>query len=326
MPVTLEARKAKMDYGCEFLGRLESALLHAPGEELAMLTSANCRHWMFPEVPDAKRMADEHRRFRGLLEHHGVKIRLLEECASLRPAQLARLPSLLYLQDVAVVSRRGAILSRMARPGRRGEETVVREALRSLGIPVWIDFPEPEDAFEGCLLLSPDLVLVAESECHRTASVFKFIRQASRCFPEILYVDLPENRRFTHPGAIFNRVTPELALAYLPAFHSTYRICRGTMTKIDFKLFLQTKAIDVVGVSEEEQKRMACSFLPLDSGVILHEERALARETRRRLEKKGVSLVFFTAEALLAGGGSLRRLVLQLHRRGNAPVAERHGK
>jgi arginine deiminase len=101
-----------------------------------------------------------------------------------------------------------------------------------------------------------------------------------------------------------------------PAFQNVYCTRKGSLAKIDFLDLLKEKGIEVVEVSDEERKRLACSFVPLQSGVIIHSDQALNRETRRRLERKGVEFIFFHPDALLAGGGSLRCLTLQLYRRG----------
>jgi arginine deiminase len=67
-------------------------------------------------------------------------------------------------------------------------------------------------------------------------------------------------------------------------------------------------------VSGDEQRRLACTFVALEPGVILHYDDALDGSTRRKLERKGVELVPFAAEAMHAGGGSLRCITLRLCR------------
>jgi len=305
---------AAVDYGCEHFGRLRRVMLHRPGEALRLVDEGNYRQWLFDGVPDPARFIAEHDRYRALLESHGVEVVELGDCLRDGHARIARLPNLSYLHDTAVVTRRGAFLSRMASRARRGEAVLVAEALAALGIPVVHAFDGPDDAFEGCLLLSPETLLVADTERHRAASIARFIPRALEVFPEVIHVCVPKARRFMHPDMIYNRVDRGLALAYLPAFLWAEIHTRQGVRAIEFRRHMARRGVEVLDVSGEEQQRWACSFLPLEPGVMLHYDTALAPQTRRRLERRGVAFVFFHPDALLAGGGSLRCLTLRLHR------------
>jgi arginine deiminase len=304
------------DYGCDHFGRLRRVLLHRPGEALRVITEANYRDWLFDEVPDVTRFNDEHDRYAELLESVSVEVVQLADCVVQNRDLMERLPNLTYLHDVAVISRVGAVLSSMAWDGRSGEEIVVREALERLGVPIFTDFRASDDAFEGCLLLSPETVLVANTERHRRATIDKFIPRALEVFKEVIYADIPQSRRYMHPDTVFNRVTRDLALVYLPAFTATRLCTRGGCKAIDLVSHMAKKGVELVSVSEDEQRRLACSFVPLEPGVILHYDTALDRQTQLLLNSKGVELVLFHPQALVAGGGSLRCLTLMLHRDG----------
>jgi arginine deiminase len=305
---------AAVDYGCEHFGRLRRVMLHRPGEALRLVGAGNYRRWLFDAVPDVARFADEHDRYRDLLESLGVEVVELGDCLQDGHARIARLPNLSYLHDTAVVSSGGAFLSRMATDARRGEEDLVGEALEALGIPLAHAFGGPDDAFEGCLLLSPETLLVADTERHTAATIARFIPRALELFPEVIHVRVPQARRFMHPDMIYNRVDHGLALAYLPAFLSVGLHTRDEVREIDFRRHMAERGVEIIDVSDAEQRRWACSFVPLEPGVILHYDIALLPETRRRLERRGVDLVLYHPDALLAGGGSLRCLTLRLHR------------
>jgi arginine deiminase len=303
-----------VDYGCDRFGRLRRVMLHRPGEALRLVGADNYRQWLFDGVPDVARFADEHDGYRDLLESLGVEVVELGDCLRDGHERIARLPNLSYLHDTAVVSRRGAFLSRMAGPARRGEEDLVGEALEALGIPLVHTFDGPDDAFEGCLLLSPETLLVADTERHTAATIARFIPRALEIFPEVIHVAVPKARRFMHPDMIYNRVDHDLALAYLPAFLSAQLHTADGAGEIDFRRHMADRGVEIVEVSDAEQRRWACSFVPLEPGVILHYDIALSPETRRRLERRGVEFVLYHPDALLAGGGSLRCLTLRIHR------------
>ncbi len=302
-----------LQYGCERLGRLTHVLLHRPGPALELVDGSNCQEWLFDDSPDVDGFIAEHNRYREMLESHGVNVLELSDFVDEHHEEIHQLPNLTYLHDTAVISSHGAILSAMATPARSGEETVVGEALQNLGIPILTRFG-PDDAFEGCLLLSPDTLLVAETERHTWKSICGFIPRALQFFEEVIYVRIPKARRYMHPDTIYNRVDQGLALAYLPAFKSCYSFTASGMDQIDFRSHMAHRGVEIIPVSDSEQRRLACSFVPLEPGVILHYDFALERDTCRKLERRGVRMHVFRPDALCAGGGSLRCLTLRLHR------------
>jgi len=309
-----ESVSRKIAYGCEELGRLTRVMMHRPGEELEIINQRNYRQWLFDQVPDVDRFIEEHDRYRYMLAAHGVEVLELSDYLNDHHGWTSSMPNLTYLHDAAVICSQGAILSSMAWYGRKNEQVVVKEALTNLGIPIFIEFDHPEDSFEGCLLLSPDTVLVAETERHSRRSIRKFVRKALTAFREVIYVDVPKARRYMHPDTIFNRITPALAIAYLPAFKESYLITGRGVEKIDFVEHMRGKGVELVSVSGPEQLRLACTFVPLEPGVIFHYDTALDRETQITLARKGVEIIFFHPEAMTAGGGSLRCITLRLRR------------
>ena len=306
----------QIPFGCETFGRLTHVLLHRPTESLKIVNHRNFRHWLFNSPPVVEAFLEEHDRYRELLESQGVRvIELADLCTDNDCVQ--RLPNLTYVHDIAVISTRGAILSQMASPARYGEQNVVRDALEKLGIPIAIHF-KPHDAFEGCLFLSPETILVAETERHSTRSILKMIPRALQMFPEVVHVKIPRARRFMHADTVYSRITDRLALAYPPAFLSAVLHTRSGAQNINFFEFVRGKGVEIVEVSDDEQWKLACSCVPLEPGVIFHYDTALSRMTIQRLARRGVEIIFFHPDALRAGGGSLRCLTLRLHREAKA--------
>jgi len=304
----------QIPYGCEEFGRLVRVMMHRPGQELKLVNHQNHRQWLFDRVPETDRFIEEHDRYRELLVSHGVQVIELSDYVNECHELIAGMPNLMYLHDIAVISSKGAILSAMAWESRKNEEVVVREALNNLGIPIFIEFDDHQDAFEGCLLLSTEAVLVAETERHSRPAIDKFISKALKAFQEVIYVDIPKARRYMHPDTIYNRVSRHLALAYLPAFQASYLFTNRGVEKIDFAEHMRHQGVELINVSDSEQQRLACSFVPLEPGVIFHYDTALDNETQALLARKGVEIIFFHPEAITAGGGSLRCITLRLHR------------
>jgi len=305
-------------YGCDELGKLKSVLMHTPGDELLLVGESNYKHWLYDRVPEITEYVKEHIMYQELLESNGVKVYELADYVEENLDLISRMPNLTFLHDTAVISRKGAILSKMRPPARENEEVVVKEALNKLGIPIFNEFNGSEGFFEGCLLLSKDTIFVADTERHTYSYIQEFISNVLNEFNEVIYARVPKARRYMHPDTVFNRVREDLALAYLPAFEETCLYTEGSREKIDFEGFmLEEKGMKIISVSDPEQSRLACSFVPLESGTIFHYDIALDMETRRKLSQEGVEIIPFHPEALLAGGGSLRCHTLKLCRRKN---------
>lgn len=313
-----EKTKQDIAYGCDELGRLKSVLIHTPGEELSLINESNYEYWLYDKVPEISGYIKEHKSYQELLESNGVKVYELEDYVDENKDQIKKLPNLTFLHDIAVISGKGAILSRMRPPARQNEDIVVKEALNNLGIPILSEFNEGEGFFEGCLLLSKETIFVADTERHTYPFIREFISNILKEFDEVIYTRVPKARRYMHPDTVFNRVREDLALAYLPAFEETCLFTEDSRKKIDFKTFIQEeKGMEIIPVSDSEQSRLACSFVPLESETIFHYDTALDRETTKNLEKEGVEIIPFHPDAMLAGGGSLRCHTLRLCRRKN---------
>jgi arginine deiminase len=313
----VEKARLNIAYGCDELGRLKSVLVHTPGDELALINESNYKHWLYDKVPDIPGYVGEHRSYQELLESNGVKIYELEDYVEENIDLIRKMPNLTFLHDTAVISEKGAILSKMRPPARENEEVVVKEALNNLGIPLLKEFNGREGFFEGCLLLSKEMIFVADTERHTYPFIREFISNILNDFNEVIYARIPKARRYMHPDTIFNRIREDLALAYLPAFEETCLFTEESGERIDFEEFMQEKGMEIIPVSDSEQSRLACSFVPLKSGTIFHYDTALDQETKKKLTGEGVEIIPFHPEALLAGGGSLRCHTLRLYRSTN---------
>jgi arginine deiminase len=311
----IEKPGSSIAYGCDELGKLKSVLVHTPGDELLLVNESNYKHWLYDKVPDISGYVKEHTGYQEMLESNGVRVYELADHVDENIGLINRMPNITFLHDTAVISRKGAILSKMRPPARENEEVVVKEALNNLGIPILNEFNGSEGFFEGCLLLSKDTVFVADTERHTYPFIREFILNILNEFEEVIYARIPKARRYMHPDTIFNRIREDLALAYLPAFEETCLFTQNSREKIDFKKFMKDKGMETIPVSGSEQSRLACSFVPLDSGTIFHYDTALDMETRKKLAGEGVEIIPFHPEALLAGGGSLRCHTLRLCRR-----------
>jgi len=305
---------SQQNYGIETFGRLKSAMLHRPDESLAKVTEDNRGFFLFDRVPNVDKYLEEHAQYSTLLQKHGISVHYLSDHVLRNRDLLNRLPNLAYMHDTAVISSHGAIVSKMSSMGRCHEEIVVREALTNLGIPTLYE-PAEGESFEGCLLLSPRTVFVADTERHSRHSIQKFIEFILSYFDEVIYAKIPQDRRFMHPDMILGRMTDSLMVYYPPAFLQTFYITRKINSQIDIKRWMGQRGIALVALSDREQQQWGCSFVPLEPGVVFSYDISYEASTINLLEREGVRFHFFHPEALLAGGGSLRCLTMRLFRK-----------
>ncbi|EGW41065.1 arginine deiminase family protein [Desulfosporosinus sp. OT] len=300
-------------FGTEKLARLKRVLLHRPIESLSTITQANYEYHLFNFVPKVDQYLREHEQYAQLLQAHNVEVLEVRDFVHQTKDLLAKLPNLPYLHDTAVVTSKGAILSEMCPGSRAGEEQVVKEALTNLGIPIFHEF-ETHEQFEGCLILSPVTLIIVDTERLDPSTIERFFAKALDLFEEIIYIKAPQARRFMHADMIFNRISEDLALYFPPAFLHSYLINRHKRSEIDFRSYLREKNIELVEINDEEQQNWGCSFVPLEPKILIHYDIALNAQTKKRLQQRGVQILEFHPEALLAGGGSLRCLTLRLWR------------
>lgn len=120
-----------------------------------------------------------------------------------------------------------------------------------------------------------------------------------------------------HPDMIFGRISESLALAYLPAFLKTYLITEKQRTEINIRDYLARREMELIDISDQEQQLWGCSFVSVDANILIHYDIALNLRTQNELSRRGVEMIPFHPEALLAGGGSLRCLTLRVWRDSN---------
>jgi arginine deiminase len=77
---------------------------------------------------------------------------------------------------------------------------------------------------------------------------------------------------------------------------------------------MNKRGVEVIPLSSEEQRLWGCTFVPIEPNVVVHYNFAWREETKQILRQRGVNIIEFQPDALLAGGGSLRCLTLRLWR------------
>jgi N-dimethylarginine dimethylaminohydrolase len=129
-------------WGCtNDVGKLRAVLMHRPGDELSVVEDKPMPeiggfgdpekgwYWMGRTLPDLPAMQAAHDALAALLRSEGVEIVYVDQAAPGRMKQI-------FTRDSVIGVKGGAIVTRLARRVRRGEELPVTRALARAGCPI----------------------------------------------------------------------------------------------------------------------------------------------------------------------------------------------
>ena len=150
-------------WGCTSdVGRLRVVLMHRPSDELSLVENKPMPeiggfgdpekgwYWMGRTLPDLPAMQAAHDALAKLLKAEGVEIVYVGDAAPGRMKQV-------YTRDSVIGVKGGAIVARLARRVRRGEELPVTRALAKAGCPI-LGTLHGEAVFEGAIAIPFDPV------------------------------------------------------------------------------------------------------------------------------------------------------------------------
>jgi N-dimethylarginine dimethylaminohydrolase len=168
------------------IGELKRVIVSPPSAEIG---TASPEFWHYYGQIDAYGAAVEHTVFVAMLVREGIDV------ISMAPRPGSGLMDLMFAHDASVVTNHGAVLMRMGKLARRGEEAVHRALYERLGIPILGQIEEPGTAEAGDFLwLRPDLLAIGLG----TRTNAEGVRQVRELFEplgiEIRTFDLSEYR------------------------------------------------------------------------------------------------------------------------------------
>jgi dimethylargininase len=201
----------------------------------------------------------------------------------------------IFVFDPVLVTDRGAVLLRMGKVLRRGEEAALGRRLQEVGVPIFAEL-DSEARAEGGDLLWLDSQTLAVGQGFRTnAEGLRQLREILAALDvQVLPVELPY---FTGPVAclhllsLISLVDHDLAVVYPP------------LLSVPFWKTLRERGFRLVEVPEEEFSTMGPNVLALAPGRCLMLEGNPV--TRRRLEEAGCEVLTYRGReiSLKAEGG-----------------------
>lgn len=284
-------------YGSQsMVAPLRRVLVRRPDEAFG---SADPDRWHYVAQPDLDRARSEHSAFVGILRDHGCEV-LFHEQAMPEHADA------IFTHDPVIVTDQGAIILRMGKELRRGEERAIGESLQRHDVPIYATL-DGEATAEGGDLLWIDHETLAIGRGYRTnAEGLRQLGAALRPIGvETVEVQLPYGdgpASCLHLMSIISMLDHDLAVAYMP------------LLPVPFVETLSDRGVTLVEVPEEEYPTMGPNVLALAPRQCLAIDGNPV--TRRRMEDAGCEVMTYRGEelSLKAEGGAtcLTRPILRV--------------
>ena len=254
----------------------------------AAFGDADPARWHYTARPDLEEARREHDAFTDLLRSAGAEV---IEHAEPQPDRA----DAIFVFDPALITDRGAVLLRMGKALRRGEEDALGRRLREIGVPL-LPALQGEATAEGGDLLWLDRRTLAAGHGFRTNA--EGIRQLRAILApmgvEVVPVELPYfggPDSCLHLLSLISLVDHDLAVIYPP------------LLSVPFWRLLRDRGVRLIEVPEEEFPSQGPNVLALAPGkVVMLEGNPV---TRRRLEEAGCEVLTYRGReiSLKAEGG-----------------------
>jgi len=255
-------------YGSQsMIAPLRKVLVKRPGEAFA---GADPAQWHYTARPDLVAARQEHDAFVERLRQAGVEVFFHDE------PQPGRADAL-YVYDPAIVTDHGAIILKLGKALRQGEEAPMARRLEALGVPVYYALHGEARAEGGDLLWLDHGTLAAGLGFRTNAEGLRQLQEAMAGLGvRVLPVELPYHtgpRACLHLLSLISLVDEGLAVVYPP------------LLSVPFWQELQARGFRTVEVPPEEFETMGTNVLALAPGHCLMLEGNPV--TQARLEAAG---------------------------------------
>lgn len=211
----------------------------------------------------------------------------------------------IYVHDPVVMAGNGAVLLRMGKPARRGEDEAFAEWFAAAGVPV-IGRIQPPGVLEGGDVVWIDHRTVAVGEGYRSnASGIAQLRSIlGDTVDSVVAVPLPHWNGASdvlHLMSILSPVDTKTAVVY------------SRLMAVPFRQYLIERGWTLIEAPDEEYDLMGCNVLPVaPADVIMLEGCPI---TKSRMEAAGIRVRTYPgSEVSVKGGGGPTCLTRPIHR------------
>jgi N-dimethylarginine dimethylaminohydrolase len=239
-------------YGCQsMVTPLKSVLVKRPDEHIAV---KDFTKWHYQGSPDLEEARCEHDAFVEILKEAGAEVLFHPE------AQPGHADSI-FTYDPAIVTEDGAVILRMGKLLRRGEEAPMKRRLEELDIPIHYTVSGEATVEGGDLLWLNEENLAVGQGFRTNAEGLRQIREAMRPLGvDVTPVELPYFgglEACLHLMSLISFVESDLAVVYPP------------LLPVPFWKLLRGLGVTLLGVPEAEFNTMGTNVLALAPGKAL---------------------------------------------------------
>ena len=249
-------------------------------------------------TPDPALLARQHEAFVELLDRLGPTV----EVAPVLDGQVDSV----YMHDPVMVTGRGAIPLRMAKPARRAEPAAMAAELEQLGVPVLGTLDDPAYADGGDRFWLDDETMAIGLGYRTNLAGAEAVRRLAE--PEGVRVeayDMPHDQGpgfVLHLQSFLSAVTEDLCVVFEP------------LAPVRLLQDLRARAFDWIAIAHDDYLAMGCNVLAVRPGVVVMVDGVPG--VRRALEARGVEVhVYDGSELSLKGDGGPTCLTAPLLRR-----------
>jgi len=266
-------------YGCQsMVDPLRRVLVRRPDEAFG---DADPTHWHYTSRPDLQEARREHDALVDLLRGAGAEV---IEHSGPQPDRA----DAIYVFDPVLITERGAVLLRMGKALRRGEEEALGQRLREVGVPTFAALDGKATA-EGGDLLWLDRHTLAVGQGFRTnAEGLRQLREILAPLDvEVLPVELPYfggPEACLHLLSLISLVDHDLAVVY------------PSLLSVPFWRFLHDRGIRLIEVPDLEFATQGPNVLALSPRKVLMLEGNPI--TQGRLEEAGCEVLTYSGREI----------------------------
>ena len=260
--------------------KVREVLVHKPSTELRRVTKP--RRSFFTDYFNIDEMQKEHDKLIETLHNEGVKIHYLRKTSETKP-------KLYIMRDSAVVLDRKAVTCHFIHSIRRGEEQLVKQRLRELGIKIAGHIYVPG------FLQGSDVFFIDKKHA--------FVRLGNgtnkngiKHLTEIFNIDVTLLETNDIPNTSFNIINDVV-------------IMNEELTEKPIYDTLKEKEYDIILASKEDAERMGINFLQIDDYKIVNRPSGI----NKKLNMIGFDVIEVDVRELTKGMCGVRNMCLPLY-------------
>lgn len=264
--------------GHSMVNVLESVLVRRPNQALG---HADPCVWHYTNKINLTKAIEQHDKFVQMLAKENVKI-------IYHDAEHDELADAIFVHDPALITDYGAIILRMGKVLRMGEEELLKNKLTELKIPIMGEIVSPGLVEGGDLLWLNEKTLLAGNGFRTNQQGINQLRKVLKSFDiEVIDFDLPYfqgKEACLHLQSLMSLVDTKIALCYLQLLPTRL-----------YQLLLD-KNFQIIEVPEQEFLSMAPNTLAIKPKLVITVEGN--PKTKANLEKAGVKVLTYEGSEL----------------------------